>query len=149
MAKISIVSAGKKAVSVDVNITYSDGSSESRHEHDDRIEIEATDLQTLSINGDVFGDVRVGADLSCGDIDGDVKAGADISCDNINGDVHAGADITCQDIDGHATAGADLHCNDISGHATAGADIECNYVAGSATAGGEIAAMGFEEDEDL
>jgi hypothetical protein len=149
MAKVSIESAGKKPVSVEVRIEYSDGSSEARHEHDDRIVIEATDLPLLSINGGVFGDVRTGGDLSCGDIDGDAKAGGDISCEDINGDARAGVDINCQDIHGNAGAGADLHCNEIAGNAKAGADLECSYIAGSASAGGEIASMGFEEDEEI
>ena len=148
MAKLTIESAEKRVVTVEVTIVYDDGTSETRREKGEQITIEATNIATLSINGNVYGDVRAGADVSCGDVDGDAKAGTDISCETIHGDARAGADIHATDIDGNVRAGDDVQCNDISGNATAGADINCNYIAGSATAGGEIAAMGFEEDEE-
>lgn len=149
MAKLTIQSSGKKPVSVEVTVTYDDGSSEIHREQHERIEIEADNIPALSITGTVYGTVRSGGDVSCGDIDGDVHAGTDVTCEDVGGDVRAGADVRCDDVEGNVRAGADLHCNDVAGNANAGADIECNYIAGSVTAGGEIASMGFEEDEEI
>lgn len=147
MAELTLGSSEKHPVSVEITVKYNDGSEEIRREHDSALSIEAKGLGTLTINGDIFGSVRTGADLSCGDIDGDVRAGNDVHCNDVSGDAKAGAEIHASDIDGNASAGADIHCNDVSGNAKAGADIECNYVAGSVTAGGEIASMGFEEED--
>jgi cytoskeletal protein CcmA (bactofilin family) len=147
VANIRIGSPDRKVVSIELTITFEDGSTETRREQGERIEIEATDLVTLAVNGNVYGTIVASGDVTCADVDGDVKAGGDVNCENIEGDARAGGDIRCEDIDGNVRAGADIHCNDISGNAGAGADIECNYIAGSVKAGGEIASMGFEEDE--
>ena len=148
MAKLTIKSKENRPVTVEITISYDDGSSETREEHDDQIDIEAHDIQTVSINGNVHGSVRTGGDLTCGDVDGDVKSNADVNCENVEGDVRASADVHCQDVNGNVRAGADVQCGDVSGNASAGADLDCNYIAGSAKAGGEIASMGFEEDEE-
>ena len=148
MSKLIIESKEERPVSVELTITYEDGTTETRRDHDERIEIEAHEIQTITINGNVYGSVRTGGDVSCGDVDGDVKANSDVNCENVEGDVRSGADVHCQDVDGNVRAGADIQCGDVSGNASAGADMDCNYVAGSAKAGGEIASMGFEEDEE-
>ena len=147
MAEIKIDSS-KEAVAVEITVLFKGGAKEVRREHDSSLTILARGTPTVAINGDVYGDVRAGNDLTCRDIDGNAKAGAEIHAGDISGDARAGVDLHASDIDGNASAGADIHCGDISGNAKAGADIDCNYVAGSVTAGGEIASAGFGEDEE-
>lgn len=49
---------------------------------------------SISITGDVTGDVDAGGSVKCGNVGGDVDAGGSISCGNVSGDVDAGGSIS-------------------------------------------------------
>lgn len=48
---------------------------------------------TVTVNGNVHGDVETGNSLKCGDVQGNVKAGNSIKCGNIGGSVKAGNSV--------------------------------------------------------
>ncbi|BEU14743.1 hypothetical protein [Bacillus phage CM1] len=66
----------------------------------DKIESE----QSITIKGDVTGNIQAGSSVSCNDVTGSVQAGSSISCDDIGGDARAGSSISCDDIKGNAYA---------------------------------------------
>lgn len=44
-----------------------------------------------------------------GNIDGDVGAGGSINCDDVGGNVHAGGSVNCDDVGGNVSAGGSVN----------------------------------------
>ena len=49
---------------------------------------------SVSVNGNVKGDVDAGGSVACGNVEGDVDAGGSVNCGNVEGDVDAGGSIS-------------------------------------------------------
>lgn len=54
-----------------------------------------------------------------GNVTGDVNSNGSVNCDDIKGNVSANGSINCDDISGNATAQGSINCDDIGGDATA------------------------------
>lgn len=70
-----------------------------------RIEVEG-DLSSLktdasvTVKGNVQGDVDAGGSVTAGDVGGDVDAGGSVNCGDVKGDVDAGGSINCRTVSG-------------------------------------------------
>lgn len=50
---------------------------------------------SVSVQGDVKGDVRANGSVNCGHVGGDVKAGGSVNCGRVTGKVKAGGSVNC------------------------------------------------------
>jgi len=60
--------------------------------------------KSVTVNGNIKGDVEVGGSITCGDVDGNINVGGSITCDDINGSVNAGGSVSCDDVAGNVLA---------------------------------------------
>lgn len=73
-----------------------------------KVEGNLTSLRTdasVTVKGDVLGDVDAGGSVQCGAVGGEVDAGGSINCGAVNGDVDAGGSVNCGDVQGDVDAG--------------------------------------------
>ena len=49
--------------------------------------------KSVTVNGEITGNVTAGGSVNCDDIGGDVRAGGSVNCDDIGGDVRAGGSV--------------------------------------------------------
>lgn len=75
------------------------------------------------VNGNVYGDVDAGGNVTCGDVECDVDAGGAVSCGDVSGDVEAGANVTCGDVSGDVEAGVSVTCGRVDGSVEAGVNV--------------------------
>lgn len=69
---------------------------------------------SVSVAGNVQGDIAAGGSISCGDIlTGNAKANGSITCSDIHGDAKAGGSIKCNNIKGSAKAGGSIKVNNV------------------------------------
>ncbi|MGN1003028.1 MAG: helix-turn-helix domain-containing protein [Oscillospiraceae bacterium] len=92
--------------------------------------------------GEVYGNVDAGSSVSCGEVSGNVDAGSGVSCGNVGGDVDAGGSVNCGDVGGDVDAGSGVMCSDVGGDVDAGGDIRCGGVSGDVDAGGSVSCTG-------
>lgn len=71
--------------------------------------------ESLTIHGNVQGDVDARKSLSCGDVEGDVRADSSVNCGDINGDLYANGSANCGDVGGNVNAGRSVNCGDVRG----------------------------------
>ncbi len=93
---------------------------------------------SVSIDGNVLGDVAAGGSVTCDSIEGNATAGGSLSCDSVDGDVAAGGSVTCDSVDGDVAAGGSVTCDSVDGDVSAGGSITCDSIDGNVSAGGNI-----------
>lgn len=60
---------------------------------------------SVTVNGDVKGNVSAGTSVNCKNVDGNVQAGSSVNCGNVGGNVKAGNSVTCRNVNGDVKAG--------------------------------------------
>jgi hypothetical protein len=60
--------------------------------------------ESITINGNVTGDIEAKMSVNCDNVTGNVSAGMSVNCDDVGGNVSAGMTVNCDDIRGNATA---------------------------------------------
>jgi hypothetical protein len=88
-----------------------------------KVEGDLADLatsQSVTMDGNVHGDVKAGNSVSCGNVGGDITAGNKLTCEDVSGDVRAGHDVTCGTVGNGVHAGRDVHCGHVTGDVRAG-----------------------------
>ncbi len=93
---------------------------------------------SVTVDGDVRGDVIAGSDVNCDDVGGNVHAGGDVNCDAVHGDVHADGDVDCDGVAGSVQAGGDVDCGGVGASVRAGGDVDCGTVGGDVQAEGDV-----------
>jgi len=93
---------------------------------------------SVTVEGDVQGDVNAHGDVDCGEVGGSVYADGDVDCGDILGHVTAGGDVDCGGVEGNLSAGGDVDCDAVGGSVNAGGDVDCGDVGGSVNAGGDV-----------
>lgn len=63
---------------------------------------------SVTVEGDVAGDVDCGGSATCGNVGGSVDAGGSVSCGNVTGDVDAGGSVRCGSVGGRVDAGGSV-----------------------------------------
>ena len=63
---------------------------------------------SVSVDGDIHGNVDAGGSVNCKDVGKDVNAGGSITCANVNGNVDAGGSVTCANVSGSIDAGGSV-----------------------------------------
>lgn len=66
-----------------------------------------TDL-SVTMTGNVQGDVDAGGSVACGNVGKNVDAGGSVNCDNVGGDVDAGGSVNCGRVSGRVNAGGSV-----------------------------------------
>ena len=93
---------------------------------------------SVTVNGDVKGDIHAGGNVTCENIKGDIEAGGNVKCETIDGDVEAGGEIKCQEINGTVDASGNVKCETINGDVEAGGNVKCENIEGDVEAGGSV-----------
>lgn len=63
---------------------------------------------SVTMSGNVQGDVDAGGSVACGNVGKDVDAGGSVNCDNIGGNVDAGGSVNCGKVSGDVDAGGSV-----------------------------------------
>jgi hypothetical protein len=63
---------------------------------------------SVTVNGNVHGNVDAGGSIICQQVGRDVDAGGSVTCTDIQGDVDAGGSVTCGEIHGNVHAGGSV-----------------------------------------
>lgn len=71
---------------------------------------------SITVKGDVSGEVIAGDSVVCGNVEGDVNAGDNVTCAHVNGDINAGDKVTCANVIGDVNAGDVVDCKNITGN---------------------------------
>lgn len=93
---------------------------------------------SVTVEGNVQGDVTAGGNVDCEDVGGSVTAGGSVDCEGVTGSVQAGGDVDCGGVGGSVTAGGDVDCGAVGDNVHAEGDVDCGVVGGSVTAGGDV-----------
>lgn len=56
------------------------------------------DVASVTVRGNVVGNIAAGGSVSCNDVHGSIAAGGSVNCDDVGGSVRAGGSISCDDI---------------------------------------------------
>lgn len=78
---------------------------------------------SLSIDGNVGGNVTAKGSLNCDAVQGDVVASGGVNCDEVHGNVRAGGGVNCDDVGGDVYAGGSVQCDSVNGSVRAGGSI--------------------------
>ncbi len=92
--------------------------------------------------GGVGGGLSCGNDVKCGGVGGGLNCGGDVKCGGVSGDVGAGGDVRCGDVKGYIKASRDVTCGHVGGDVEARGNVNCEVVDGHARAGGDVEARG-------
>jgi cytoskeletal protein CcmA (bactofilin family) len=92
---------GGRSISVNGDSVYIDGKKVDSKPNEDgilevRIEggaISVVSDASVTVNGDVHGDVKAGHSVHCKNVEGSVRAGHSVNCGNVGGDVDAGHSV--------------------------------------------------------
>lgn len=63
---------------------------------------------SVSVMGNVAGNVGAGGSVNCNDVGGDVNANGSVNADDITGNVDAGGSVNCDDVGGSVNAGGSV-----------------------------------------
>jgi hypothetical protein len=100
----------------------------------DRIYVDGKDITDDAGEGakgivkiEITGDVKlVNCDRSVsikGNVNGDVKSGGSLNCDNITGNAESNGSMNAGNIGGNARSGGSMNCGKVSGSVTAGGSV--------------------------
>lgn len=70
---------------------------------------------SVSVDGDINGNVTAGHYVECGDVGGDVKSNGYVECGDVDGNVTAGGNVDCGDVGENVSAGGNVECDDVGG----------------------------------
>lgn len=74
---------------------------------------------SLSIDGNVGGNVTAKGSIKCDSVLGHVSAGGSVNCDDVHGNVQAGGSVNCDDVGCDVNAGGSVQCDSVKGSITA------------------------------
>lgn len=63
---------------------------------------------SVSVTGNVEGDISAGSSVNCGAVSGMVRAGTSVTCGDVGSTAKAGTSISCKKIGGNAVAGTSI-----------------------------------------
>ena len=63
---------------------------------------------SVTVNGNVHGNVKASGSISCNNVTGNVSASGSVSCNDVNNDVFASGNVSCNSIKGNVTAGGNI-----------------------------------------
>lgn len=72
-----------------------------------------TSSASVTVQGNVTGNVEADMSVTCGDVGGRVEAQMSVDCGNIAGDARSGMSITARDITGKASAGMTVNARTV------------------------------------
>ncbi len=85
---------------------------------------------SISVEGDVNGNVNAGAQVQCDGINGNVNAGGQVQCDEVNGNVSVGGQVQCDEVNGNVSAGSWVECGDVGSNVECRGNVECGNIEG-------------------
>ena len=66
--------------------------------------------RSITVKGNVIGDVHAGGSVSCNDVGGSIKTSGSVSCEQVEGNVNAGGSVNCDEVRGDVNAGGSVRC---------------------------------------
>ena len=71
--------------------------------------------KSISLTGDIKGNVTALGSINCDRIGGDVYSGGSVSCDNVGGNVFSDGSVSCDDVGGNVTSRGSVSCDTVKG----------------------------------
>lgn len=81
---------------------------------------------SLTIDGNVGGNVSAKGSVNCDAVLGHVTAYGNVNCDEVHGNVQAGGNVNCDDVACNVNAGGSVQCDSVNGSVIAGGSIRCD-----------------------
>jgi hypothetical protein len=72
------------------------------------VESVAVDVGSVTVKGNVTGNVKAGGSVNCDAVGGDVHASGSVNCDEVGGSINAGGSVNCDDVNGSVSAGGNV-----------------------------------------
>jgi hypothetical protein len=69
---------------------------------------------SLTVHGDINGNVDVSGNITCGNVEQSVDAGGNVTCHNVSGMVDAGGNVICNEARGKIDAGGNVIVNKLT-----------------------------------
>lgn len=64
--------------------------------------------KSVSVSGDVTGNIDARGSVTCDNVHGDIKAGGSVTCDDVKGSIYSNSSVTCNNVGGSVMANGSI-----------------------------------------